>query len=94
MLSATAGAASLEKTAKQFAAVGTTHLLLTKLDEAAGLGHLLPLLSTRKLPLSYLTDGQSVPDDISPADAGRLACGVLGLELPTSGRGSVASALR
>ena len=94
VLSATAGAASLEKTAKQFAAVGTTHLLLTKLDEAAGLGHLLPLLSTRKLPLSYLTDGQSVPDDISPADAARLACGVLGLDLPTNRRGSVASALR
>lgn len=94
VLSATAGAASLEKTAKQFAAVGTTHLLLTKLDEAAGLGHLLPLLSTRKLPLSYLTDGQSVPDDISPADAGRLACGVLGLDTSTSGRGSAATALR
>ncbi|MBA4019853.1 MAG: flagellar biosynthesis protein FlhF [Pirellula sp.] len=94
VLSATAGAASLEKTAKQFSAVGTTHLLLTKLDEAAGLGHLLPLLSTRKLPLSYLTDGQSVPDDIAPADAVRLACGVLGLDLPTSGRSSVANALR
>ncbi|MGC3971164.1 MAG: flagellar biosynthesis protein FlhF [Pirellulales bacterium] len=86
VLSATAGASSLEKTARQFAAVGTTHLLLTKLDEAAGLGHLLPLLRDGRLPLSYLTDGQSVPDDISSADAARLAHAVLGLEPPVGGR--------
>lgn len=86
VLSATAGASALARTARQFATVGTTHLLLTKLDEAAGLGHLLPLMRDGKLPLSYLTDGQSVPDDIAPADAARLAHAVLGLESPLGGR--------
>ena len=39
--------ASLVRTAEQFAAVGTTRLLLTKLDEVANLGHLLPLLRSQ-----------------------------------------------
>ena len=49
--------------------VGTTALMLTKLDEATGLGNLLPLVRHCKLPLSYLTNGQNVPDDIETADA-------------------------
>jgi len=86
VLSATAGASSLEKMARQFGAVGTTHLLLTKLDEASSLGNLLPLIRAGRLPLSYLTDGQSVPDDIAPADAARLARVVLGTEQPVQYR--------
>lgn len=91
VLSVTAGAAALEKTARQFAAVGTTHLLLTKLDEAAGLGNLLPLVRSCNLPVSYLTDGQSVPDDIAPAEAGRLARILLGAETPMRQRRSLAA---
>jgi flagellar biosynthesis protein FlhF len=73
VLSATASAKSLVKSASQFADVGTTALLVTKLDEATGLGNLLPLIQASKLPLSYLTDGQNVPDDIQPADRRDLA---------------------
>ena len=81
VLSSTAGAASLVRTASQFAEVGTTALVLTKLDEVSGLGNLLPLLRSSKLPLSYVTDGQNVPDDIQPADSRRLARMVLGMEI-------------
>ncbi len=80
VLSSVASAASLSKTAERFAEVGTTALVLTKLDEAASLGNLLPVLRTCRLPLSYLTHGQNVPDDILPADAGHLARVVLGHE--------------
>lgn len=80
VLSSVASAASLCKTAEQFAVAGTTSLVLTKLDEAASLGNLLPLLRTSGLPLSYLTHGQNVPDDIAPADAMRVAQIVLGME--------------
>ena len=55
--------------------------LLTKLDEASGLGNLLPLLRTSRLPLSYLTNGQNVPDDIRGAEAPWLARCVLGSEV-------------
>ncbi len=80
VLSSTAGATSLVRTASQFADVGPTAIVLTKLDEVSGLGNLIPLLRSSKLPLSYLTDGQNVPDDIEPADSRRLARMVLGME--------------
>ena len=80
VLSSVGSASSLAKTAERFAEVGATALLLTKLDEAAGLGNLLPLLRASNLPLSYLTNGQNVPDDIQPADQRRLARLVLGME--------------
>ncbi|HWB14289.1 MAG TPA: flagellar biosynthesis protein FlhF [Pirellulales bacterium] len=78
-LSSTASPSVLAGTVERFAAVGTTALILTKLDEAAGLGHLLPILRKSGLPLSYVTHGQNVPDDIGPADAGRLARQIVGL---------------
>lgn len=79
VLSSTASPATLLRTAEKFSAVGTTSLVLTKLDEAAGLGNLLSLWRACKLPLSYLTNGQNVPDDIAPADRRRLARDVLGI---------------
>ncbi len=80
VLSSVASSAALTKTAKQFAEVGVTSLVLTKLDEATGLGNLLPLVRGCKLPLSYVTDGQNVPDDIEPADRRKLTRIVLGME--------------
>lgn len=80
VLSSAASAATLARTAERFGLVGTTALILTKLDEAMGLGNILPFLRTCELPLSYLTDGQSVPDDIAPADSRRLARALLGLD--------------
>jgi flagellar biosynthesis protein FlhF len=80
VLSSVASSSGLSKTAERFAEVGVTALLLTKLDEASSLGNLLPLLRTSTLPLSYLTDGQNVPEDIAPADSRRLARVMLGLE--------------
>jgi flagellar biosynthesis protein FlhF len=80
VLSSVASARTLEQTARRFAAVGTTALILTKLDEATGLGNVVPLLRNSGLPLSYLTNGQNVPDDIETADAARLARVILGTE--------------
>ena len=73
VLSSMTAARTLEQTAEQFATVGATSLILTKLDEVNGLGNVLPMLRSSGLPLSYLTDGQNVPDDIEVADAHRLA---------------------
>ncbi len=78
VLSASAGASTLLQTARRFDVVGPNRLLLTKLDEAAALGHLLPVLEQVPLPLSYLTDGQNVPDDIQAARADRLVHRLLG----------------
>jgi flagellar biosynthesis protein FlhF len=80
VLSTTAGARSLTTTASRFAEVGTTALLLTKTDEATSLGHLASLVRSCKLPVSYVTDGQNVPDDIQVADRRRLAYMILGIQ--------------
>jgi len=81
VLSAVTGSRTLEQTSERFAAVGTTALLLTKLDEATTLGSVLPLIRSSKLPLSYLTNGQNVPDDIETADPRRLARLVLDVDM-------------
>jgi flagellar biosynthesis protein FlhF len=73
VLSSVGNPKTLEQTAQRFAPVGTTALILTKLDEASGLGNLLPLLRRCRMPLSYLTNGQNVPDDIETADPRRLS---------------------
>ncbi|MGO8690757.1 MAG: GTP-binding protein, partial [Thermoguttaceae bacterium] len=83
VLSAMTGERTLQQTAERFAAVGTTALILTKLDEASSLGNVLSVLRFSKLPLSYLTNGQNVPDDIESAQAQRLARLILGMEPAT-----------
>ena len=83
VLSSVAGERALLQTAQRFASVGTTSLILTKLDETIGLGNVLPVLQSSSLPLSYLTNGQNVPDDIDTADAGRLAQLILAVDEPS-----------
>ena len=79
VLSSTAGSKSLISTAEKFADVGTTAMVLTKLDEAHSLGHLVSLVRECRLPVSYLTDGQNVPDDIRVAERGAMAAMLLGV---------------
>ena len=61
-------------------ALQLTGLILTKLDEAAGMGSLLTAARKLPLPVSYLTTGQDVPDDMECANASRMARLVLGQE--------------
>ncbi len=72
VLSSVCGARHLLRTVDNFRQALPTSLILTKLDEATGLGNLLPLLCRSKLPISYTTNGQNVPDDIQAADVERL----------------------
>ena len=48
-------------------------VIFTKTDETKSLGIILNILRRKEMRLSYLTNGQSVPDDIVPAEAGKLA---------------------
>lgn len=78
VMSLTASVRSIQMTAEQFKAVNPTAMVLTKLDEAAGMGSLLSVSRQVQLPISYVTTGQDVPDDIEPANASRLTRLVLG----------------
>lgn len=78
VLSANANSRSLAEAVKRFGAVGADKLLITKFDEAASCGHLLGLIQEAGLSIRYLTDGQTVPDDIEAADPYELARRLLG----------------
>lgn len=73
VLSAASSRRHLATSVEQFSTAGVTSLLITKLDEAVELGNLLTLAHESRLPVSYITNGQDVPDDIAIADAATLA---------------------
>ena len=57
----------------RFSACKPDRIIFTKTDETRSIGMVLNLLAGKELPLSFLSNGQSVPDDIIPATAQRLA---------------------
>jgi len=72
VLSAAAQAGAIEQAIEGFAPAQPSCCVLTKLDEATSLGGALSALLRSGLPLAYLSDGQRVPEDLSPARAHRL----------------------
>lgn len=80
VLSLASSLKTLETVAANFQSIGLTSLVLTKLDESLGAGSLLNVARRLKTPVSYLTTGQDVPDDIEPAQKTRMARLILGLD--------------
>ena len=72
VLSAAAQAGAIEESLARFAPARPTTCCVTKLDEATSLGGTLSALIRTKLPLAYLSDGQQVPEDLSPARSHQL----------------------
>lgn len=58
---------------RKFSLCMPDRLLFTKVDETSSLGAIINLIHQYPIALSYLTDGQSVPDDIVVADSRKLA---------------------
>lgn len=73
VLSLSTGAKSLIAAVEKFSSLKLTSIIATKLDETAHRGALLTLAREVAWPISYLTTGQNVPEDIEPAHAARLA---------------------
>ncbi len=73
VLSATSGWAQLASTVRRYQSLKPSKLVFTKLDEAVNAGGLLTPLERLGLPVSCVTDGQRVPEDIQPAIAAQLA---------------------
>lgn len=78
VLSAASAQTHARSALEHFAPLNPTHLLLTKLDESTGLGSWYRLLSSGTWPLSYVTTGQHVPEDILVANRRRVASLILG----------------
>lgn len=77
-ISATSAPKTLLQATKRFQDVGYDRLLVTRVDEAANCGHLLDVFQAAKVPISYLTCGQNVPDDIHAASLERVEDLLLG----------------
>ncbi|MDB6104009.1 MAG: flagellar biosynthesis protein FlhF, partial [Gammaproteobacteria bacterium] len=69
VLAASTQAGSIEEAVKHFAPANPSCCVLTKIDEAASLGGVLSVLIRARLPVSYMSEGQRVPEDLRPARA-------------------------
>lgn len=72
VLPANAQADDLDEVVQRFRPAAPVGVILTKLDETGHLGGVLSLAVRQQLPLSYVTDGQRVPEDIHRVEAHRL----------------------
>jgi len=77
VLSATSSRETIHNILDGFAAVRPTAAILSKLDESTQLACALSAFEGRNLPISYLTTGQQVPDDIETSDAEALVSDLL-----------------
>jgi flagellar biosynthesis protein FlhF len=78
VLSSVASEKVLLREAQAFSTVGVNRVVLTKLDEAAGLGAVLRVVRQIGRGVSYITTGQEVPQHLESARPSRLAELVLG----------------
>jgi flagellar biosynthesis protein FlhF len=69
VLAASTQAGAIEETVRRFAPANPSCCVLTKLDEAASLGGVLSALIRARMPVSYMSEGQRVPEDLRPARA-------------------------
>ncbi len=80
-VSATTKTSDMEEVFRQFEPFGYESVVVTKLDETNRLGNVISSLAERQKPISYITDGQRVPQDISPATVERLLMSLEGFQV-------------
>jgi len=71
VMSASIKTSDMEHILQQFEPFNYQAVLLTKLDETRHVGNVISALAERGKPISYITDGQSVPKDIKKASVVR-----------------------
>jgi len=73
VMSATTKESDLVECINRYKPLGVNRLLFTKLDETGKIGTVFNAVHASGIPVSYLTNGQSVPDDIEVAHTSRFA---------------------
>lgn len=79
-LAATSRSPELDELIRRHAVLRPTHLIATKLDEAVTHDGILSACIASGLPLAWLTTGQRVPEDLTPASGDTLAAALCGEE--------------
>jgi len=69
VLPASTQAGAIDEVIQRFELAQPSACVITKVDEAVSLGGVLSALVRHKLPAAYVSDGQRVPEDLSPARA-------------------------
>ena len=72
VLSVTAQEKLFAATYRQFSSIGVDRVLFTKLDEGLSFGSLFNFSVRNRLPISYFTSGQRVPEDLEVARPDRV----------------------
>lgn len=85
VLSATAQARVMQESVQQFKRIPLSGCIFTKLDECLSLGEVINVAIQNALPVSYLTNGQRVPEDLRVAEASALVKEAEQLRLQHSG---------
>ena len=63
----------LRDTVSNFSSIPVNRIIISKIDETHRLGNILNVGSKVRVPISFLTNGQKVPDDIHLADKFQIA---------------------
>ncbi|WP_295960523.1 flagellar biosynthesis protein FlhF [uncultured Xanthomonas sp.] len=72
VLPANAHFSDLDEVVRRFAGADPQGVILTKLDETGRFGSALSVVVDHRLPITWVTDGQRVPDDLHRANAASL----------------------
>jgi flagellar biosynthesis protein FlhF len=72
VLSATEHPAIARECLKAYATIGIKGVVLTRVDQAAGIGHCLDEVRQRKMSVKYIGTGERVPEDLTEPTAGNL----------------------
>ena len=78
VLSSTTKYKDLISITERYSEITNYRLIFTKLDETTCIGNIFNIKMLTNAPLSYLTNGQNVPDDIAKTDAQAIAKQLLG----------------
>ncbi|MCL5030693.1 MAG: flagellar biosynthesis protein FlhF [Bacteroidetes bacterium] len=68
VLSSTGTTKNMLDVSEKFKLFGYDSVIFTKIDEAAAFGNILNVVSNFDVPISFLSNGQVIPDDIISAD--------------------------
>ncbi len=73
VISATTNGKEIDDIINRFKIFRPSSLIFSKIDEAVSIGSILNTCYHHKMPVSYLTTGQTVPDDIMTANNSKIA---------------------
>ena len=77
-LSVVTGFSACKEIIRNYAFIRDYKLIITKMDEVSAWGNVLNIVAFAGRPLTCITVGQSVPDDIEPVDMQKITTNILG----------------